>query len=161
MGKPTTRRKELRAPRAAPRVAQRVAIVGSRAYPAPERVEAYVRRLPAGTVVVSGGAPGVDRTAEAAARARGLEVRVHLPDWKRLGKAAGYARNQTIVDDANRVVAFWDGVSRGTMHTIGLARRAGKKVVVFGERGQRVSSRMVNRHRPEAMSDPAAKVVGA
>lgn len=53
---------------------ERVAIVGSRDYPALGEVTAYVESLPAGTVVVSGGTRGVDQTAEKAARARGLTV---------------------------------------------------------------------------------------
>ncbi len=54
----------------------------------------------------------------------------HPADWKRLGKRAGFARNQTIVDDCDEVLAWWDGKSRGTAHTIGMARKAGKPVTV-------------------------------
>lgn len=42
----------------------RVAIIGSRRFPYPIVVVDFVRSLPAGTVVVSGGAPGVDSWAE-------------------------------------------------------------------------------------------------
>jgi predicted Rossmann fold nucleotide-binding protein DprA/Smf involved in DNA uptake len=45
-------------------VGERVAIIGSRDYPDLERVRAYVRRLPTGTVFISGGARGVDSAAE-------------------------------------------------------------------------------------------------
>ena len=49
----------------------------------------------------------------------------------RLGRGAGFVRNRAIVEAANVVVAFWDGRSRGTAHTIGLAREAGRQVVVY------------------------------
>ena len=52
----------------------RVAIIGSRNYPDLLEVCRYVRLLPAGTVVVSGGAIGVDQAAANAARGFGLEV---------------------------------------------------------------------------------------
>ncbi len=110
----------------------KIAIVGSRDYPDRARVEALVQDLPDDVVVVTGGAVGVDRWAESVARSRGLEVEVILPDWQRYGRAAGPIRNKAIVEAADRVVAFWDGRSRGTRSTIELARKAGKPVEVVG-----------------------------
>ncbi len=52
------------------RMTGRIAIVGSRGLPRPDLIEAFVASLPAGTVVVSGGARGVDTVAEQAARER-------------------------------------------------------------------------------------------
>jgi len=112
----------------------RVAIVGSRGYSDLNAVIEYVNTLPAGTVVISGGARGVDLTAENAARSRGLEVVVHYADWDTLGRSAGHIRNQKIVDDCDKLVAFWDGVSPGTKGTISLASKAGKLDKVFREK---------------------------
>lgn len=103
-----------------------VAIVGSREFPEPEKVRDYVNSLDVGTVVVSGGASGVDSWAEEAARARGLEVMIFPADWRTYGKRAGMIRNQQIVLAADIVVAFHDGVSKGTAHTIKMARKMGK-----------------------------------
>jgi hypothetical protein len=108
----------------------RIAIVGSRGYPDLDEVRAFVRSLPSGTVVVSGGAHGVDAVAENEARKCGLTVDIYLADWKNRGGAAGFLRNHTIVENADEVVAFWDGVSRGTSHTIAIARRKGKPVTI-------------------------------
>lgn len=108
----------------------RVAIVGSRDYPDLDAVRRFVASLPDGTVVVSGGARGVDRTAENAALARGLSVESYPADWQAHGKAAGYLRNQTIVAVSDCVVAFHDGRSPGTAHTIQIAREKGKPVEV-------------------------------
>src|SRR3546814_6456627 len=69
-----------------------IAIVGSRSYPRPDLVQAYVAGLPGGCVVVSGGAPGVDSVAEAAAKAAGLETVVFHADWESLGRRAGPIR---------------------------------------------------------------------
>ena len=116
----------------------RTAIVGSRSYPRSDVVEAFVAALPAGTVVVSGSAPGVDSIAEHAAKARGLEVTVFPADWDRHGRKAGPIRNAEIVAGADRVVAFWDGRSRGTLNTVVQAVRAGRPVEVFDAEGQPV-----------------------
>lgn len=130
-------------------IGERVAIVGSRNYPNLEHVVEYVRSLPKDAVVVTGawfaysaqgldgyirhlaeGTRGVDRAAAGAADAHGYLV-VLVPalrsDDPRL---AGPRRNHLIVALADRVVAFWDGKSTGTMHTVGLARAAGKPVEV-------------------------------
>jgi predicted Rossmann-fold nucleotide-binding protein len=107
-----------------------VAIVGSQEFPDLEAVRTLVRGLPEGSVVVSGGARGVDRTAEEAARERGLEVVVIRANWKKFGRSAGMRRNPQIVAGADEVHAFWDGFSNGTANTIAVARRNGQTVVV-------------------------------
>lgn len=107
-----------------------VAIVGSRDFPDLDAVRRYVCALPPGTVVVSGGARGVDRVAEDEARSRGLVVQVYPADWQKYGRRAGAVRNKLIVDRCTRVVAFWDGASPGTQITIRMAKAAGKPVEI-------------------------------
>lgn len=109
----------------------KVAIVGSRTYQPLERVRQYVRALPADTIIISGGARGVDQAAEQEARKRGLEVQIFLPDWDAYGKAAGPMRNRRIVDACDLVVAFWDQKSSGTRNTIEQARSQGKTVLII------------------------------
>jgi hypothetical protein len=114
-------------------VGKRVAIVGSRGYPDRLLVESFVNHLPSDTVVISGGAKGPDSWAEAVARARGLEVVVLIPDWEAQGKMAGPIRNQKIIDQAEILVAFWDGKSRGTADSIRRARAKGIPVIFPAE----------------------------
>ncbi|MGA1523262.1 MAG: SLOG family protein [Planctomycetota bacterium] len=116
----------------------RFAVVGSRRYPFLHRVRAAVRGIAAGypdAVIVSGGARGVDRVAEQQAEACGLGIDIIRPDWGTHGKRAGILRNAEIVRRADRVIAFWDGVSRGTKSTSDMARKAGKPTTVFGVYG--------------------------
>lgn len=80
--------------------------------------------------LVSGGAMGIDMLANRCAVALGLFMIEFLPDWKGLGKRAGFERNKTIVENCDELHAWWDGKSRGTKHLIDLARKAGKPVVV-------------------------------
>jgi len=115
---------------------EKVGIVGSIDFPTPELVEAYVAGLPASVTVVSGGAKGVDSWAEAAARERGLGVEVFHADWRGLGRRAGPIRNGQIVGGSDRIVAFWDGHSRGTLNTIVQAHRAGLEIHIYGPSGE-------------------------
>lgn len=110
---------------------ERVAVVGSRDYPDLDAVRLYVRSLPHDAVVVTGGARGVDETAEDEAMCIGLDVEVFHAEWTKYGrKRAGFIRNTTIVERSDRGVAFWDGVSNGTADTIAKFRRAGKPIEV-------------------------------
>jgi hypothetical protein len=118
-----------------PEATSRVAIIGSRSYPRPDLVAVFVATLPEDAVIVSGGARGADIFAENAARARGLETLIFPADWENLGRRAGPIRNQQIIDHADSVVAFWDGRSRGTLHSLALARRANLPIQVFGPDG--------------------------
>jgi len=117
----------------------KIAIIGSRDFPDLDLVRRFVTELPRSTVVVSGGARGVDQAAEGAAEACGLEVIVLKPDWDGLGKRAGLIRNEDIIDEADRVVAFWDGSSKGTIHALKLAVESNKPIRVFGSDGEELS----------------------
>lgn len=79
---------------------------------------------PTPSEIISGGARGADSWAASWAKSRGVRLVVHKPDWERYGKAAGFQRNKLIVLGAERVVAFWDGRSKGTAHTISAATAA-------------------------------------
>jgi predicted Rossmann fold nucleotide-binding protein DprA/Smf involved in DNA uptake len=113
----------------------RVAIVGSRAYPGEPTVRAYVRTLPPGTIVVSGGARGVDSWAEDEARIQGFTViRLRPREVVIRSKgfaAAAHARNREIAEACDRLAAFSVGQSRGTASTVGYARELGRPVEVF------------------------------
>lgn len=85
------------------------------------------------THIVSGGAKGADTLAEKWASENNVEMLIFLPDWYRYGKSAGYIRNRDIVSNSDLVIAFWDGTSKGTKHSIDLAESKNKelKVVYF------------------------------
>lgn len=113
----------------------KTAVVGSRTYPNLSLVRHYTRALVArGHVIVTGGAIGVDVTAEQAASSIGGRVIVHEPDWSKRAHETDmgplFARNTLIVQDADQVVAFWDGSSRGTLDVIRKAAKAGKMVLI-------------------------------
>ena len=82
------------------------------------------------TMIVWGGARGVDTMANQWAKANGIRRRVIRADWDRYGKAAGPIRNGVMVRASDMVVAFWDGKSSGTGDMIRQSKSAGLRVVV-------------------------------
>jgi hypothetical protein len=96
-----------------------------------DAVREYVLALPTDTIIISGGARGVDTVATMTACFRNLKFEIFYPDWKRYGKSAGFIRNEQIVKAADKVVAFWDGKSKGTAHSIKLAKQYGKPIEII------------------------------
>lgn len=111
----------------------KVAIVGSRDFMFPEMVISYIRTLPKDTIIVSGGARGVDTWAEKTAKELGMQTEIYPAQWDKFGLSAGIIRNNDIVKAADKVVAFWNGRSKGTLHTIKLAKLYDKLDAIFNE----------------------------
>lgn len=106
----------------------RLAIVGSRTIPALD-ISTYIKELP--DVIITGGAQGIDTIAEQFAISHGVRVVVIRPDYATHHRKAPLIRNQKIVEQADEVIAIWDGASKGTKYTIDWAKRKGKPVHVF------------------------------
>ena len=105
----------------------KIAIIGSRDLCSVD-IEPHVS---AGDEVVSGGAVGVDLCAAEYARKNGLKLTEFLPEYELYGRAAPIVRNKKIVDYADKVVAFWNGKSNGTLSVIKYAEKIGKKCDVI------------------------------
>ncbi len=80
--------------------------------------------------IISGGAKGADSLGAEFARHNGLKLTVFPAEWGKFGKSAGFLRNQTIVDNCDMILAFWDGVSQGTADTIAKAKKAKKPTFI-------------------------------
>ena len=86
--------------------------------------------------IVSGGAKGADTLAEKFADEYNLEKLIFKPDWDLCGKRAGFIRNAKIVDNCDVLFAFQINKSKGTQHSIDLAKEKNKEVYVFEVEGE-------------------------
>lgn len=82
------------------------------------------------TEIISGGAKGADSLAADWARTHGIKLTEYLPDWDTYGKRAGFIRNEDIIKGADMVLAFWDGVSKGTQNSLSIAKRLKKPTLI-------------------------------
>lgn len=84
--------------------------------------------------IVHGDCPkGADFLARCWAQYRGVPEERYPADWNKYGKAAGFIRNQKMVDTyPDEAWFFPKGVSRGTWDCFDKAVKAGIPYVVFG-----------------------------
>ena len=105
----------------------KIAIVGSRSITV-NNIHDYVTSE---DEIVSGGAKGVDSCAAEYARKNGIKLTEFSPEYALYGRAAPIIRNKKIVDYADKVIAFWDGASKGTLSVIKYAEKTGKKCEII------------------------------
>lgn len=118
-------------------VKKKVAVVGSRNFADKRRLyDVMTKNFDRIKLVISGGARGADTLAVEWAADYGIPYLVFPALWRDpftgvQNKGAGFKRNRQIVEQADVVVAFWDGKSAGTKHTIDMATEMGKPVRII------------------------------
>jgi predicted Rossmann fold nucleotide-binding protein DprA/Smf involved in DNA uptake len=81
--------------------------------------------------IISGTAKGADKLGEQYAKEQGHSLLLFPPLWDTQGKQAGIKRNIAMAQEADALIAFWDGKSKGTKHMIQTAREKGLPVRVI------------------------------
>lgn len=106
----------------------KVGVVGSRS----KTVQNLENYLPKDTSeIVSDGAKGIDLCAKQYAIKNNIKLVEFLPNYARYDRGAPIKRNNQIVDYCDVIIAFWDGISKGTKYTIDYAKSKNKKIVVI------------------------------
>lgn len=124
----------------------KLAIIGSRSFNNEELLNKIINEFfidsygtPIFDTLVSGGASGADKLGENWAKKWNkiyaknsfeIKLKIFYPDWDKFGKSAGFVRNRNIIEESDVILAFYDGVSHGTAHSIDLAKKA-KKITMI------------------------------
>jgi hypothetical protein len=110
----------------------KLAIIGSRTFNnyklLKETLEPYKTKI---TLVVSGAAKGADSLGEKWAYENNIKTLIFPADWDTHGKRAGYIRNEDIIKNCDCCIAFWDGESKGTKHSLSLCKKYDKPVKII------------------------------
>jgi hypothetical protein len=112
----------------------KLAVVGGRTFNDYDRLAIILESLRDSfgfTTIVSGGAVGADSLGAQFADDHHMMKIIHIPKWELHGKAAGFIRNRDIINDADMIVACWDGVSRGTANSISIAKEQKKNTLIL------------------------------
>ena len=105
---------------------RRIIVAGTRTFDDYELMEKYLDKvLPTyddEIEIVSGHAEGADKLGERYAKEHNLKCAIFPADWKSHGRKAGSIRNSQMIEYASlktpEVIAFWDGMSHGTLDTM-------------------------------------------
>lgn len=98
----------------------RVAVVGSRDL----HVDDLGVYLPEDvTEIVSGGAKGIDTDARIYALQHGIKLTEILPEYEKYGRNAPLLRNVSIIENADLVLVFWNGISHGTGFVVKICQK--------------------------------------
>lgn len=81
--------------------------------------------------IITGDANGVDSLARRYASEKSIYCVMYQAVWHEHGFAAGPIRNQQIINDSDILIAFWNGVSKGTKNSIDLAVKKKIPVVII------------------------------
>ena len=106
----------------------RVIIAGSRSFQNYDLLKAktdhFLSKVPQTHEIhiVCDGARGADLLGAQYAKERGYCIDSFPADWNKYGKSAGYRRNVQMAENADAVIVFWDGTSRGSKHMIDIAK---------------------------------------
>ena len=107
----------------------KIAVIGSRGFDAyvyfSERLEYLISKMEGDVEFVSGGCKsGADALIKRYCEEHEYNITEFLPDYsKYTGKVAPIKRNDEIVGYATHLIAFYDGVSRGTGYTLKVAEK--------------------------------------
>ena len=93
----------------------KIAVIGSRNIE-PENTGDYLPKDI--SEIVSGGARGVDLKAREYAEEHNIKLTEFLPEYNRYKRGAPIKRNIQICEYSDKVLAIWDGKSRGTKFVI-------------------------------------------
>jgi hypothetical protein len=80
--------------------------------------------------IVSGTANGADSLGEEYAKLKGFKCKQFPAEWDKYGKGAGFKRNCEMANYSDALIAFWDGISKGTKHMINTAKKKGIQVKI-------------------------------
>ena len=106
----------------------KTAIIGSRDL----IIEDLSPYMPEGTTeIVSGGARGIDACAKRYATENNINLTEFLPQYNKYERNAPLKRNLEIIEYADRIVALWDGKSRGTKFVIDGCKKLNKSITVI------------------------------
>ena len=112
----------------------KIGIIGSRRFPNPQMVTDFVAIISSYDImIISGACPNSpDQWAVDAAKALSIPTKEYPANWNGpMGKAAGFARNTTIAQESDVIIAFHYNGSKGTLDTVIKAIKLRKPVVTI------------------------------
>ena len=101
----------------------RLAVIGSKEFHDHQKLKSILDIYSGITAIVSGAAIGTDSAAAKYANEHNIRLVEFPPDYVKYGNEAKHVRDRLIVENCDRLIAFWDGKCEGTKYTLNYAKR--------------------------------------
>ena len=109
-----------------------IIVAGSRTFTNYKLLEEILNKyVSPNDTIISGVAKGADMLGIVYSYRHNIKVKRFPANWNLYGKSAGYKRNVEMANNADMLIAFWNGISRGTKHMIDTMNNQNKKVITI------------------------------
>src|SRR6056297_1710405 len=101
----------------------KLAVIGSKEFHDFRLLATEIEKVNNLTKIISGAAPGADSLARRYAIQNNIPLLEFPPEYAKFGAQAKHFRDRQIVNNCDKVLAFWDGICQGTKYTMDYARQ--------------------------------------
>ncbi len=109
----------------------KIAVVGSRDFNNYDLLKKELSNFSDIECIISGGARGADTLAKQYCIEKSIKMQEFLPEYNKYpSRVAPIKRNDTIVENCDMLIAFWNYKSAGTKYTIEKAQKMKKNIYI-------------------------------
>ena len=109
----------------------RLAVIGSKDFHDYKKLRSVLDKISGITTIVSGAADGTDSLSAKFALQHNIKLIEFPPDFVKYGEEAKHVRDRKIVENCDKLIAFWDDKCEGTKYTIDYAKKMGIPIKIF------------------------------
>ena len=109
----------------------KLAVIGSKEFSDYNLLKSVLNKEKEIEQIISGGAEGADFLAQKYAQENNIKFLEFPPNYEKHGNEAKHIRNRLIVENSDKVIAFYDEKCEGTKYTMDYARQMHKSVMVI------------------------------
>ena len=109
----------------------KLAVIGSKEFTDYEKLKSTLDKKEEISQIISGGAAGTDTLAKKYARENNIAFLEFPPDYSKYGKDAKHVRDKLIVENCDKIIAFYDGKCEGTQYTLDYGKKLRKPIIIM------------------------------
>ena len=109
----------------------KIAVIGSKEFSNYNLLKSILDKEKEIEQIISGGAEGADTLAQKYAHENNIKFLEFAPNYEENGNEAKHIRDRLIVENCDKVIAFYDEKCEGTKYTMDHARQMHKPIYVI------------------------------
>ncbi len=109
----------------------KLAFIGSKEFTDYKKLKSNLNKINNISQIISGGAPGTDTLAKKYAQENHIDFLEFPPDFSKYKKDAKHIRDKLIVENCDKIIAFYDGKCEGTKYTLDYGKKLRKPIIII------------------------------